>query len=48
MEYCAAFEREDAVGERQHQVQIVLDDQDGSLPAQPVEDLEQVEHDIGR
>ena len=40
----AALQREDAVGQRQHQVEIVLDDHDRGVPAQQVEHLEQFEH----
>lgn len=44
----AALEHEDAVGERQHEVEIVLDDDDGGVAAQPVEHAEQLEHHRGR
>src|ERR1700710_2739330 len=43
----AALQREDAVGQRQHQVEIVLHDHDGGVPAQRVEYPEQFE-DHGR
>jgi mannose-6-phosphate isomerase-like protein (cupin superfamily) len=43
----AAFQREDAVGERQYQIEIVLDDHDGDVLAQGVEHAEKFE-DHGR
>jgi hypothetical protein len=47
MEHRAAFQREDAVGERQHEIEVVLDDRDGDVLLEPVEHLEQFE-DHGR
>src|SRR6516165_6766945 len=43
VEYRAALQREDAVGERQHEIEIVLDDHDRHVPAELVEHLEQFE-----
>src|SRR4051794_12285346 len=43
MEHRAALQREDAVGQRQHEVEIVLDDQDRDVLPQPVEHAEQLE-----
>jgi hypothetical protein len=37
MEHRAALQRKDAVGKRQHQIEIVLDNDDAHVPAQPVE-----------
>ena len=44
MEDRAALEREHAIGEREHQVEIVLDDHDRDVPAQAVEHRKQFLH----
>src|SRR5271166_5607033 len=48
MEHRAAFECENAVGEGEYEVEIVLDDHDGEVPAEFIEYLEQLECDRGR
>jgi hypothetical protein len=44
----AALEREHAVGGREHEIEVVLDDQDRQVGAQCIECLEELEHDRGR
>src|SRR5262245_32668860 len=48
VEHGAVLQREDAVGQRQHEVEIVLNDKDRDVLAQPVEYAEQLENDGGR
>src|SRR3546814_6739191 len=43
MEHCAMLQREDAVRECQHQVQVVLDDEDRQPAAQAVEHGEELD-----
>ena len=47
MKYRAMLKRKHPVGERQHEIEVVLDDHDRGLPAQPVEYREQFLHDRG-
>ena len=47
MEHGAALQREHAVSQRQHQIEIMLDDHDRDVLPKPIEYLEQFE-DHGR
>src|SRR5262249_35377637 len=48
VQHAAALEDEDTVGQCQHQIEIVLNDHDRQILAQPVERLEQLEDDRWR
>ena len=48
VEYRAALQCEHAIGQRQHEVEIVLHDNNRGVAAQPVEHLEQLEDDRRR
>ena len=48
MNYRAALQRKDAVGQRQHQIEIMFDDDNRNMSTRCIEHAEQLQHDSWR